>query len=276
MQPAPAACPADELAPPPAHVVLKGTARGLEIQIVGEPSLDALRARLIELLAEAPSFFAGANARVTIDGVLPPGALACLEDAAARFDVRVVEVGPIARRTPAIVADVPAAAPRLAEGSGPVAEPSAPSEPADAAVPAPTLAPDLAPVAAVIAAGPRLVSGPVRSGVIVEHRGHVIVIGDVNPGAEVRAEGSIVVLGRLRGIAHAGIEPEATARGARDTAFIIALALQPQQLRIGRMVARAGDVDHPSDVAEIAYANNSAIVVERFSGRLASELAASL
>src|SRR5262249_54919951 len=91
--------------------------------------------------------------------------------------------------------------------------------------------------------GARLVVGPVRSGRIVDHPGHVIVIGDVNPGAEVRAEGSIIVLGRLRGVAHAAI--------GRAAGFIIALTLQPQQLRIGRMVARADDKDRPSGGAEI-------------------------
>ncbi|MBC7975406.1 MAG: hypothetical protein H7138_10505, partial [Myxococcales bacterium] len=113
-----------------------------------------------------------------------------------------------------------------------------------------------------------LVIGPVRSGVIVDHPGHVIVIGDVNPGAEVRAEGSIIVLGRLRGVAHAAI--------GRDAGFIVGLTLQPQQLRIGRMVARAGESDRPSDGAEIAYVTGEAIVVERFIGRLPSGLAASM
>ena len=116
-------------------------------------------------------------------------------------------------------------------------------------------------------AGPRLVVGPVRSGVILEHVGHVIVFGDVNPGAEVRASGSIVVLGRMRGTAHAGI--------GQDCGFILALRLEPQQLRIGRMVARAGDGDAPSD-AEIAYATGEQIIVERYSGKLPRNLATSL
>jgi septum formation inhibitor MinC len=121
---------------------------------------------------------------------------------------------------------------------------------------------------AAVPPGPRLVIGPVRSGMIVDHVGHVIVIGDVNPGAEVRAEGSIIVLGRLRGVAHAAI--------GREAGCIIALSLQPQQLRIGRMVARAADADRPSDGAEIAYATGETIVVERFVGRLPSGLAASM
>jgi septum site-determining protein MinC len=118
------------------------------------------------------------------------------------------------------------------------------------------------------AEGPRLVIGPVRSGVILEHVGHVIVFGDVNPGAEVRASGNIVVLGRLRGTAHAGI--------GQDVGFIVALRLEPQQLRISRMVARAADSDAAPTEAEIAYANGDQIVVERYLGKLPRNLATSL
>lgn len=121
---------------------------------------------------------------------------------------------------------------------------------------------------AALPPGPKFVIGPVRSGVIVDHTGHVVVVGDVNPGAEVRAEGSIIVLGRLRGVAHAAI--------GREAGCIVALSLAPQQLRIGRSVARAGAGDRPSDRAEIAYLTGETIVVERFTGRLPSGLAASM
>ncbi|MBA2540958.1 MAG: hypothetical protein H0V17_15065, partial [Deltaproteobacteria bacterium] len=117
----------------------------------------------------------------------------------------------------------------------------------------------------------RIVVGPVRSGVILDHRGHLIVFGDVNPGAEIRATGNIIVLGRLRGLAHAGIGPE----GGAVAGFILSLHLQPQQLRIGRMVARASDGDSPA-IPEIAYVTNGSIVVERYQGRLPAGLAESL
>ena len=42
------------------------------------------------------------------------------------------------------------------------------------------------------------------------------------------------------------------------------------------MVARAGDTDRPGSAAEIAYVTGETIVVERFSGRLPSGLAASM
>jgi septum site-determining protein MinC len=403
----------DSLVAAPALVSLKGTTRGLEILISSAPSAEALGARLTELLAEAPSFFAGSDARVAFEGALPSGALGCLEAVATRFELKIVELGPVvakrARTYAAVIRRDDAPRGKLAEGTGPIAEAAGerrPSEPhgelpslpnagaveavalvaavadagsveaapadalaveaelpeatpievalantapysildlldapsgsargaateasspeaaapasaaparnaaaieaavahavdavtiiaesaeswrliaaadqANAASPAEPPAPDPAVIAAAAQAlaaelvaamppAPRLVIGPVRSGVIVDHAGHVIIIGDVNPGAEVRAEGSILVLGRLRGVAHAAI--------GRDAGFIVALTLSPQQLRIGRMVARAGDADRPSGGAEIAYVTGEAIVVERFNGRLPSGLAASM
>ena len=260
-----------------ASVVLKGTGRGLEITINNGSTADAIATTLGALLAEAPGFFAGNQARVVTDGnPLPIGTLARLEDVAARFDLRIVEIG--ARRSRDHL--------RLAEGSGGV-EPEMPALPPIPPLPklrGPSMSDMLAmlEIPAITAAativieaeppplppGPRFVVGPVRSGVILEHTGHIVVIGDVNPGAEVRAEGNIVVLGRLRGVAHAAI--------GRDAGFIVSLSLQPQQLRVCRKVARAGDSDRPGDGAEIAYATGDTIVVERFTGRLPSGLAASI
>jgi septum site-determining protein MinC len=108
----------------------------------------------------------------------------------------------------------------------------------------------------------------VRSGVILEHEGHLFIFGDVNPGAEVRATGNIIVLGRLRGTAHAAI--------GQDVGFILALRLEPQQLRIGRRVTRAGDDAAPPSDSEIAYIAGDAIVVERYVGKLPRNLATSI
>jgi septum formation inhibitor MinC len=57
---------------------------------------------------------------------------------------------------------------------------------------------------------------------------------------------------------------------------VLALRLEPQQLRIGRMVARAADSDLPSAEAEIAYGTSDRIVVERYAGRLPRNLATSI
>ncbi len=73
-----------------------------------------------------------------------------------------------------------------------------------------------------------------RSGQVVSHSGHLVVVGDVNPGAEILAEGDITVWGSLRGIAHAGI-------GGNVHSEIRALNLQPVQIRIANAIARSPD-----------------------------------
>ena len=77
-----------------------------------------------------------------------------------------------------------------------------------------------------------LVRRTLRSGQVVQHPGHVVVIGDVNPGAEIIAGGDVVVWGKLRGIVHAGATGD-------DGAVVCALSLAPLQLRIGNHIARA-------------------------------------
>ena len=56
----------------------------------------------------------------------------------------------------------------------------------------------------------------------------------------------------------------------------MALRLEPQQLRIGRKVARAADSDTPASEPEIAYGTGDGVVVERYLGKLPRNLATSL
>ncbi|MDH4135823.1 MAG: septum site-determining protein MinC [Anaerolineae bacterium] len=77
-----------------------------------------------------------------------------------------------------------------------------------------------------------LVRRTLRSGQVIQHPGHVVVIGDVNPGAEIIAGGDVMVWGKLRGIVHAGATGD-------DGAVVCALSLAPLQLRIGNHIARA-------------------------------------
>ena len=318
--------------------ILRGSARGLEIVVDGSASIDAIARAVETRIAEAPGFFRGNEVRVRVeDGPLPAGALGTLDELAAKFELRIVEVLAGERLRTAAVPQ-----PQLAAGSVPVVPTASPPTSAPiaiahpiaafAATPSAAIAIDLVAVAAddpqtvlpivepaatsdtpprapapasdapleapaskdqlelalaalddfeltitreAIPPAPppepksKIMIGPVRSGVILEHRGHLIIFGDVNPGAEVRAEGNIVVLGRLRGTAHAGI-------GNEVGGFILALRLEPQQLRIGRTVARASDSDAPGQVPEIAHITGGAIIVERYLGRLPNGLAASL
>lgn len=273
--------------------ILRGTARGLEMVVDAHAPLDAIVAALESRLAEAPGFFHGSDVRVTVtNGPLAAGALTRLDDLAQRFELRLVEI----TARPSAHADSVPDAPKSATGSVPIAitvdnpgSAGVRSTPGEGVRRSINDADDEAPVAAapeVIEAkaspepepeparpapagvnGTRVVEGPVRSGAILDHVGHLIIFGDINPGAEVRATGNIVVLGCLRGTAHAGI--------GRDIGFILALQLEPQQLRIGRKVARADTDTRPSS-AEIAYVNGESIVVERYSGRLPRNLSASI
>ena len=287
---------------PPA-AILRGTARGLEAIVDGSAPLDAITGAIEKRIDEAPQFFRGSDIRIRVeDGPLGMGSLARLEELAVKYQLRIIEV------TAAKKDAIPQ--PSLAKGSAPndfdVEGPTQAAAKALAVSPLPPLLPlppatladaevteldalvDSLPsfddptqtavplqLAAspeislqTIAPGARLVVGPVRSGVILEHTGHVIVFGDVNPGAEVRAEGNIIVLGRLRGTAHAGI--------GQDCGFILGLQLQPQQLRISRQVARAGDADGNVFNTEIAYVSGGQIVVERYTGKLPASLATSI
>lgn len=70
-----------------------------------------------------------------------------------------------------------------------------------------------------------LVRKRVRSGQVLRHPGHVVVIGDVNPGAQIIAGGDIVVWGKLQGLAHAGALGD-------SGAVICALDFLPSLIRI--------------------------------------------
>ncbi|KPQ33103.1 MAG: septum site-determining protein MinC [Phormidesmis priestleyi Ana] len=85
-----------------------------------------------------------------------------------------------------------------------------------------------------------------RSGVEVRHRGTVIVLGDANPGSSIVAEGDIFIWGRLRGVVHAGADGNRQCR-------IMALHMQPTQLRIADQVARSPEDPPAQYQPEVAY-----------------------
>ena len=86
----------------------------------------------------------------------------------------------------------------------------------------------------------------VRSGMEIRHPGSVIILGDVNPGGNLVADGDILVWGRLRGIAHAGA-------GGNRHCLIMALQMEPTQLRIADTVARAPEKSLTQFYPEVAY-----------------------
>lgn len=96
-------------------------------------------------------------------------------------------------------------------------------------------------------ADPLYLQTTLRSGGDIQHNGTVVVLGDLNPGSSVVAHGDILVWGRLRGIAHAGAKGNARC-------LIMALQMDPTQLRIADFVARAPETppDHQY-YPEVAY-----------------------
>lgn len=100
--------------------------------------------------------------------------------------------------------------------------------------------------------------GNIRSGQVMEFEKSVIILGDVNAGASVVSKGNIIILGSLRGAAFAG------ACGKRNC-FIVAMDMQPIQLRIADIIAVAGDneaVEKGNTKPRIAFLENENIYIE--------------
>ena len=99
--------------------------------------------------------------------------------------------------------------------------------------------------------------GIIRGGDSVVKDKSIVVLGDVNPNASLCSNGNIIILGSLRGMAHAG------ASGNKN-AFIFALDMQPSQLRIADVIARAADDKTHDDqpVPMIAYLDEENICIE--------------
>lgn len=103
-------------------------------------------------------------------------------------------------------------------------------------------------------AEPLYLKNTIRSGVEICHPSSVIVLGDVNPGATILASGDVFIWGTLRGIAHAGY------LGNRK-GLIMALKLEPTQLRIADLVARVPDNPPTNQMAEVAYISAEGIKI---------------
>lgn len=95
-------------------------------------------------------------------------------------------------------------------------------------------------------AEPLYLQTTLRSGADIKHNGSVIILGDLNPGSSVVADGDILVWGRLRGLAHAG------AKG-NGRCLIMALQMEPTQLRIADFVARPPENPPAEYYPEVAY-----------------------
>ena len=109
--------------------------------------------------------------------------------------------------------------------------------------------------------------GTLRSGQTLEAEGSLVVIGDVNPGASVVSTGNIIVIGRLKGMAHAGAN-------GNTNAFVMALSMNPMQIRIGDCIARCADKPKKKvdDEAKIAFVDQENIYIEPLSKSVLSDI----
>lgn len=110
-------------------------------------------------------------------------------------------------------------------------------------------------------ANAKVIFGTLRSGQRVETPFSLVVVGDVNPGADLIAGGDIFVFGSLKGTAHASAYDE-----DQTHRVIVALHMQPMQLRIGSVVSRGCEESVQS--AEIARIEERRIIVEAYNPRV--------
>lgn len=99
--------------------------------------------------------------------------------------------------------------------------------------------------------------GTLRSGQSLESDGSIVILGDVNPGSSVISSGNIIVIGRLKGMVHAGAT-------GNIHAFVMALSMNPMQIRIADAIARSADKPRRKvdDEAKIAFLDNGNIYIE--------------
>ncbi len=103
----------------------------------------------------------------------------------------------------------------------------------------------------------KFIKNSIRGGQKIDYPGNVVIIGDVNPGAEVCAHGNIIVLGVLKGLAYAGFD-------GNEDAYIAAYVLQPEILKIGKVVTRAPEDTTKPQFPEVARIKEGTIIVEPY------------
>ena len=98
----------------------------------------------------------------------------------------------------------------------------------------------------------------------------VIVLGDVNFGAKIVSKGNVLVLGTLFGNVFAGSAGD-------KNAFVMALDMQPTQIRIGNVIARSSDETRQRREnidPKMAYVEDDRIYVESIDRNVVKEMVA--
>ncbi|QWU15088.1 septum site-determining protein MinC [Paenibacillus sophorae] len=102
-----------------------------------------------------------------------------------------------------------------------------------------------------------VMSGILRSGQVLHHKGDLLFLGDVNPGGTITCTGDIFILGALRGMAHAGVE-------GNEEAVIAASVMAPTQLRIAEIISRPPDEWETRESSmEFAFLSDGAMKIDK-------------
>lgn len=109
--------------------------------------------------------------------------------------------------------------------------------------------------------------GILRSGASLEFETSVIIIGDVNHGARVVSKGNIIVLGALKGNAFAGAT-------GNTNSFVVALDMNPTQIRIADVIARSPDKPVKEEIkeAKIAFLEDGNIYIEPLNKNILNDI----
>lgn len=98
--------------------------------------------------------------------------------------------------------------------------------------------------------------GTLRSGQVLEFDTSIVILGDVNAGAQVVSTGNVVVLGKLLGNVYAGAS-------GKENSFVVALYMNPTQIRIGDVIARSPDGKQKIEQeTKIAFSQDGNIYIE--------------
>lgn len=109
--------------------------------------------------------------------------------------------------------------------------------------------------------------GNLRSGQVLESETSIIVIGDINPGARIVSKGNIIVLGSLKGSVFAGA-------AGNTNSFVVALDMNPVQIRIADTIARSPDKPEKSlnKETKIAFLEDGNIYIEPLSKEVINDI----
>ena len=108
--------------------------------------------------------------------------------------------------------------------------------------------------------------GNLRSGQVMEYETCVVILGDITVGAHVVSTGNVIVLGSLYGTVYAGA-------AGKENAFIVALKMNPMQIRISDVIARSSDEKQETPAEpQIAYLQDGAIYIDTLSRQTLTEI----